>query len=157
MAQPTVIHATFVVQKSYSKPVDRVFAAFSDAGKKRRWYAERAGNSVETFEMDFRAGGSEVLAYRMGAASPMPGALITNQEIFLDIVEGKRIVTASAMSFEGTCFSASLVTFEFLQSAGGTDLICTHQNAFFENSDGPERREKGWQDLLARLDQEIMR
>jgi len=161
MAQPNVIHATFVVHKTYSKPVDRVFAAFSDPAKKRRWYAERAGNSIETFEMDFRAGGSEILAYRMGAASPMPGALITNQEVFLDIVEARRIVTASAMSFEGRRFSASLVTFEFLESGSesvkGTDLICTHQNAFFEGADGPERREKGWQDLLARLDQEIMR
>jgi uncharacterized protein YndB with AHSA1/START domain len=157
LTHPTVIHATFVVHKSYPKPVGRVFAAFSDPAKKRRWYAERAGNSIEKFEMDFRAGGSETLAYRMGAASPMPGALITNQEVFQDIVENKRIVTASAMSFEGKCFSASLVTFEFLESAEGTDLICTHQNAFFENSDGPERREKGWQDLLARLDQEIMR
>jgi len=157
MAQPTVIHATFVVQKTYPKPVTRVFAAFSDPAKKRRWYAERAGNSVETFEMEFRPGGSETLAYRMGAASPMPGALITNQEIFLEIVEGKRIVTASAMAFEGQRFSASLVTLEFLESTTGTDLICTHQNAFFEGADGPERREKGWQDLLARLDQEIMR
>jgi len=157
MAQPTVIHATFVVEKSYSKPIERVFAAFSDPGKKRRWYAERSGNTVETFEMDFRPGGRETLAYRMGANSPMPGALITNHEVFQDIVQGKRIVTASAMSFERQRFSASLVTFEFLGSANGTDLICTHQNAFFENADGPERREKGWQDLLARLDQEIAR
>jgi uncharacterized protein YndB with AHSA1/START domain len=157
MAQPLVIHATFVVQKSFPKPVDRVFAAFSDPAKKRRWYAERGGNSVETFEMDFRPGGSEILAYRMGPTSPMPGALITNQEVFQDIVEGKRIVMASAMSFEGARFSASLVTFEFLESPKGTDLICTHQNAFFEGADGPERREKGWQDLLARLEQEILR
>jgi hypothetical protein len=83
--------------------------------------------------------------------------LITNREVFQDIVEAKRIVTASAMSFEGQRFSASLVTFEFLESAKGTDLICTHQNAFFENADGPDRREKGWQDLLARLEQEAMR
>lgn len=157
MTQPVVIHATFVVHKSFPKPVARVFAAFSDPAKKRRWYAERDGNTIETFEMDFRPGGSETLAYRMGPKSPFPGALITNREVFQDIVEAKRIVTASAMSFEGQRFSASLVTFEFLESAKGTDLICTHQNAFFENADGPDGREKGWQDLLARLEQETMR
>jgi len=157
MPQPPVIHATFVIEKRYAKPVARVFAAFSDPAKKRRWYAEREGNTVDKFEMDFRPGGSETLAYRMGANTPFPGALISNQEVFQDIVENQRVVTASAMAFEGRRFSASLLTFEFLAVDGGTVLVCTHQGAFFEGADGPERREKGWQDLLARLEKEGLR
>jgi uncharacterized protein YndB with AHSA1/START domain len=156
MTKPVVIHATAVIEKSYPKPVERVFAAFSDPAQKRRWYAERSGNAVERFEMDFRPGGSETLAYRLGANSPFPGALITNAESFQDIVPNQRIVTASAMSFEGRRFSVSLVTFEFLATAQGCDLICTHQDAFFEGADGPDRREKGWQDILARLDKELL-
>jgi len=156
MTKPVVIHATAVIEKSYPKPVERVFAAFSDAAQKRRWYAERSGNAIETFEMDFRPGGSETLAYRLGANSPFPGALITNAETFQDIVPNQRIVTASAMSFEGRRFSVSLVTFEFLATAQGCDLICTHQDVFFEGADGPDRREKGWQDILTRLDKELL-
>jgi uncharacterized protein YndB with AHSA1/START domain len=157
MTQPTVIHATFVIEKRYAKPPARVFAAFADPAKKGRWYAEREGNTVEAFEMDFRPGGRETLAYRMGANTPFPGALITNQEVLQDIVPDRRIVTASAMAFEGRCFSASLLTFEFLPTDGGTALICTHQGAFFEGADGPEMRERGWQDLLARLEKEGLR
>jgi len=156
MTKPVVIHATAVIEKSYPKPVERVFAAFSDAAQKRRWYAERSGNAIETFEMEFRPGGNETLAYRLGVNSPFPGALITNAETFQDIVPNQRIVTASAMSFEGRRFSVSLVTFEFLPTAQGCDLICTHQDAFFEGADGPDRREKGWQDILARLDKELL-
>ena len=156
MPQPSVIHATAIVEKSYAKPVSQVFAAFSDPTKKRRWYAERPGHAVERYEMDFQPGGSEILAYRLGADSPFPGALITNQEIFQDIVPGQRIVVVSAMSFEGRRFSASLVTFEFLETATGCDLICTHQDAFFEGADGPDLRAKGWQGLLARLDKELL-
>jgi uncharacterized protein YndB with AHSA1/START domain len=156
MPQPSVIHATAVIEKHYPKTVEQVFAAFSDPAKKRRWYADRSGNKVETFEMDFRIGGSETLAYRLGANSPFPGAMITNAETFQDIVPNRRIVTASAMSFDGRRFSASLVTFEFLPAGTGTELICTHQDAFFEGADGPELREKGWQDLLARLDEELL-
>ena len=156
MTKPSVIHATAVVEKNYPKPVERVFAAFSDPAQKRRWYAERSGNTIETFEMDFRAGGNETLAYRLGANSPFPGALITNAETFQDIVPNQRIVTASAMSFEGRRFSVSLVTFEFLATAQGCDLICTHQDVFFEGADGPDRREKGWQDILTRLDKELL-
>ena len=156
MPQPSVIHATAVIEKHYPKPVEQVFAAFSDPAKKRRWYAERAGHAVETFEMDFRPGGRETLAYRLGADSPFPGALITNAESFQDIVPNRRIVTASAMAFDGRCFSASLVTFEFLPTETGTELICTHQDAFFEGADGPDLREKGWQDILTRLDKALL-
>lgn len=156
MTKPSIIHATAVIHKSYPKPTEQVFAAFSDPAKKRRWYADRAGNTVETFEMDFRIGGSETLAYRLGANSPFPGALISNAETFQDIQPNQRIVTASAMSFEGRCFSVSLVTFEFIATPAGCDLICTHQDAFFEGADGPDLREKGWQDLLARLDKQLL-
>ncbi len=157
MTQPSAIHATFVIEKRFPRPPARVFAAFADPAIKCRWYAEREGNKVETFEMDFRPGGRETLAYRMGANTPFPGALITNQEVFQDIVQDRRIVTASAMAFEGRCFSASLLTFEFLPGEQGTDLICTHQGAFFEGADGPDMRERGWQDLLARLEKEGLR
>jgi uncharacterized protein YndB with AHSA1/START domain len=156
MTQQSVIHATAIVEKSYPKSVDLVFAAFAEPAKKRRWYADRSGNTVETFEMDFRPGGSETLAYRLGPNSPFPGALIANREIFQDIVSNQRIVMTSSMAFEGRTFSVSLVTFEFLPTPSGCDLICTHQDAFFEGADGPELRQKGWQDLLARLDQDVL-
>src|SRR5690349_6235098 len=158
MTNPSVIHATAKVQKSYPQPVDQVFAAFSDPAKKRRWYAEReGGHDIVKFDMDFRPGGSGVLQYRLGANTPFPGAIITNQEEFQDIVPGKRIVASSVMSLGDHRFSASLVTVEFVESAKGTEVILTHQDAFFENSDGPELREKGWRDLLACLDAEMQR
>ena len=156
MTQPAVIHATATVEKSYAKPVERVFTAFSDAAQKRRWYADRGGNPVETFELDFRPGGGGTVAYRLGANTPFPGALITNSEVFQDIVPNQRIVAASSMAIEGRRFSVSLITFEFLPTPKGCDLICTHQDAFFEGADGPDLRAKGWQDLLGRLDKELL-
>jgi uncharacterized protein YndB with AHSA1/START domain len=53
--------------------------------------------------------------------------------------------------------SASLVTFEFLPTEKGTDLICTHQGAFFEGADGPQMREAGWRKLLEQLAKELDR
>ena len=53
--------------------------------------------------------------------------------------------------------SASLVTVELLPTDGGTDLICTHQGAFFEGSDGPRIREGGWRHLLDQLAKELAR
>jgi hypothetical protein len=55
------------------------------------------------------------------------------------------------MAIDGKCISASLATVEFLPSEDGTDVIFTHQGAFFEGSDGPQMREAGWRKLLSRL------
>jgi uncharacterized protein YndB with AHSA1/START domain len=61
------------------------------------------------------------------------------------------------MTVAGKCISASLGTVELLPSATGTDLIFTHQGAFFEGADGPEMREAGWQKLLEKLTDELPR
>ena len=51
--------------------------------------------------------------------------------------------------------SASLVTVELVPTDKGTDLICTHQGAFFEGADGPQIREAGWRKLLDNLAAEL--
>lgn len=157
MEEQSVIHNTFVIERSYPKPPERVFAAFADATKKRRWYGEGEHHELEEFEMDFRAGGAERVRSRFKEGTPFPGVELMHEGSYQDIVLNRRIVIASAMSFGGRCVSASLVTFEFLPTDKGTDLICTHQGAFFEGADGPQIREGGWRTLLEKLAKELER
>jgi uncharacterized protein YndB with AHSA1/START domain len=151
MQEPSVIHSTFAIEHSYPKPPATVFSAFADNYKKRRWFAEGHTHEVEQFEMDFRIGGIESAKYRLKEDTPFPGVLLTNDGTYLDIVPDRIIVIASTMSLGDKRISASLVTFEFLPTKQGTDLICTHQGAFFEGADGPRMREAGWRRLLAHL------
>jgi len=155
MTEPSVVHSTFVLERSYPKPPQAVFAAFSDPGKKRRWFGEGDRHTVEEFTVDFREGGSELLRYRFGEGTPFPGVELRNEGRYQDIVPNERIVIALAMSIGGKRVSVSQVTVELLPTATGTDLICTHQGAFFEGSGGPEMREAGWRKLFDNLAKEL--
>jgi uncharacterized protein YndB with AHSA1/START domain len=151
MNDQSVIHNTFVIERSYPNAPERVFSAFADAAKKRRWFAEGEKHEVEEFEMDFRVGGSERFRYRFKEGTPFPGVALTNEGIYEDIVPNRRIVIASGMTLGDKRISASLVTLELLPTDKGTDLICTHQGAFFEGADGPQIREAGFRKLFDSL------
>jgi uncharacterized protein YndB with AHSA1/START domain len=152
MTEPTVIHDTFVIERTYPAPVERVFAFLSDPAKKRRWYAaDNENGTVESFEMDFREGGAERYRYRMNERTPFPGAVMANDGTYQDIVPGRRVVLATSMTLAERRISSSLITIELLESNGTTQVILTHQGAFFEGSGGPEMRKHGWEYLLDRL------
>jgi|ERR1700733_3712002 uncharacterized protein YndB with AHSA1/START domain len=157
MEQQTVIHNTFVIERSYPKPPEKVFSAFTDPAKKQRWFGAGEHHEVEQFDMDFRVGGHEFFRYRFKQGTPFPGVALTNEITYQEIIPNRCIVTASAMSLGDKRISASLVTFEFLETQQGTDLLCTHQGAFFEGSDGPEMRKAGWNTLFDNLARELAR
>lgn len=154
---PSVIHSTFVLERSYPKPPERVFSAFASAPQKRRWFLEGGKTEVEKHEMDFRVGGTEHAQRRFKEGSPFPGVALVTDTSYLDITPNRRIVASSTMTIGEDRVSASLVTFEFLPTEKGTDLICTHQGAFFEGSGGPEMREEGWRKHLDNLGKELAR
>ncbi len=148
----TVIHGTFVIERIYPPAPARVFAAFADPAKKRRWYAEGGTMLLDDFRMDFRTGGSDVAAYRFGPGLPIPeGTPMRNDTRYQDIVPNVRIVFAYTMTMGDRCISSSQATVEFVPAAKGTNLVFTEQGAYFEGADGPAMRENGWQKLLGQL------
>jgi uncharacterized protein YndB with AHSA1/START domain len=149
--EPKVVHATCVVERSFSHPPNVVFQALSDGDKVRQWMGPREGSVLVDFQSDFREGGLQTLKYQMGPKTPIPGVVINNEARFLCIVPDERIVMASTMKRDEWLFSASLVTFELLVTEKGTDIIITHQGAFLEGSDGPTMRHQGWNVLADRL------
>lgn len=148
----SVTHGHYVIERHYPASPERVFAAFSDAGKKRRWFVEGEGTIVEEHTLEFKVGGLEKTIVRF----PQGGSM-SNESYYHDIIANQRIVLSYAMTFMGKRISASLATFELRPQDGGTRLIFTDQVAFFEGADGLKMREDGWRQILERLAQELKR
>jgi uncharacterized protein YndB with AHSA1/START domain len=149
--EPTTVHATFTVERSYPHSPERVFAAFADPAKKRRWFTpDESNNTIKKFELDFRAGGREHVEIEMGPGAPISG-VITNDGVIHNVVPNQRFVSTYTMALDGRVFSITVLTIELLPTASGTDVVCTHQGTYLEGADGPEMRKHGWTYLLESL------
>src|ERR1700674_3894611 len=78
MEEQSVIHSTFVIERSYPATPERVFGAFADPTRKRRWFVDGGGHNVEHYELDFRVGGKECARFRLKPGTPVAGMLCTN-------------------------------------------------------------------------------
>ena len=143
MSARSVVHASFVLERSYPAAPERTFAAWADPEAKARWIAD----APERYELDFRVGGWE----RHNGIAP-DGRPYAFQAIYQDIVRPSRIVFTYDMLIDGTRISVSLATVEIAPEGAGTRLTYTEQGAFLDGRDRPADREHGMGSLLDALE-----
>ena len=141
-----IIHDTFTLERTYPHPPAKVFAGFRDPKKKRRWFAEGEGFVVDGYSLDFAVGGFERTRFRHGDGPPM-----TNDTVYLDLVENERIVFAYWMTVGGAPLSSSHSTIELTAVKGGTRLKLTEHTAYLDGKDGSKARREGIEELLGQL------
>jgi uncharacterized protein YndB with AHSA1/START domain len=146
-----VVHRSFTIERTYPTTVERVFRAFSDPGKKRRWFAEGEGFIVDDYTLEFSVGHFERCRFRFGASGPR----MTFDGVYLDIQSEERIVLAYSMTIGGASMSSSLATSEFAAVKGGTLLRFTEHTAFTDGKDSSEGRKQGSIGLLEALASEL--
>ena len=136
MTERSVIHDTFVIERTYPASPSRVFAAFASREAKDAWgdtgdiaEAEPATGPVE---FDFRVGGHE----RFG--NVYQGITFTYDATYYDIVPDQRLVYSYEMYADGLRSSVSVATIEFVETDDGTTLTWTEQGAFLDGFDGPD-------------------
>ncbi|MBZ9796299.1 SRPBCC family protein [Mesorhizobium sp. ES1-4] len=146
MTERSVVHSTFVVERTYPVAPAKVFAAFSNPDSKRRWFVDPHDPTPSRHEMDFRVGGREV-----NAGCPSDGQMHFFNAVYQDIVPDQRIVYSYELLFGETRVSVSLATIEFMAEGGGTRLVMTEQGAFLDGHDTSATREHGTGELLDAL------
>ena len=87
MTKRSQTHATFVLERTYPVPVERVWEAFADPEIKRQWFGSADFTEQDRRE-DFRVGGVAIHDGRR----PKSGPLSQFRATYTDIVPHERIV-----------------------------------------------------------------
>jgi uncharacterized protein YndB with AHSA1/START domain len=148
MTGPSVIHDTFLIERTYLATPSRVFAAFASEEAKSAWgdtvnLETPAGAEPSVF--DFRVGGRERFTIRV------EGSMLRYDALYYDIVPDQRIVYSYEMYVGGARISVSVATIEFAKSGDGTALTWTEQGAYLDGIDGPQApalRKEGTAEML---------
>lgn len=147
MTDRTVVHDTFVVDRTYAASVGRVYGAFADPQIKKQWWDDDDIEKDAEHVIDFRIGGRE----SMSGSLPDGSATFTFDAVYQDIVPDSRFVYSYEMTMNGQRISVSVATFEFYAEGSGTRLILTEQGAYLDGLDTSAQREEGTRALLEML------
>lgn len=147
----TQTHATFVLEREYPAPVERVWEAFADPEVKAKWFGSDEFVDVQRTE-DFRVGGVSIDDGRHGADGPLSQFRAT----YTDIVEHQRIVYSYDMWLDEAHASTSVTTITFEPTDVGTLLTFTEQGVHLDGVHGPgpdaaAGREEGTRGLLENI------
>jgi|SRR5580693_1462712 uncharacterized protein YndB with AHSA1/START domain len=145
MSDRSVVHATFVIERTYDASPAHVFGAWADPVAKASWFGPKNLPAGQR-ESDFSVGGRE----RFTVNTP-DGAAYVFDSRYADIVPDRRIVHTYDMYRDDTRISVSLATIELEPAGAATKLIFTEQGAFLDGADTPAEREHGTGELLDSL------
>ena len=147
MSKRSVVHSTFVIERSFPATPARVFDAFADPKKKAKWFQGPPEWERDKQTMDFRVGGTET-----SIGGPKGGFVSAFTAVYQDIVPNERIIYTYEMQVDGTRISVSVSTIELTPEGSGTHFRLTEQGAYLDGSDDGSMREHGTREALNQLE-----
>jgi uncharacterized protein YndB with AHSA1/START domain len=146
---------TLRLKRTMPFPRERVFAAFSQQEQMDRWMCRDAKNhEVKYLKFDFRVGGGFDLEIR----TPN-GHIYAMQNTYVEIVKhekikftwGHRHFTPDGKLVDGDTTEGTLVTFEFHDRAGSTEIELTHE--LLPDEQQFKDHQQGWTGCLDKLNE----
>jgi uncharacterized protein YndB with AHSA1/START domain len=152
MNKRSTVHDTFVIDRSFAFKREFVYAAWTSAEAKSKWFVGPRDWEQQLRELDFRVGGRE----RVRGSRP-DGSTTLFDARYYEIVPNERIVYVYDMYANDVRLSISLATIEFEDRKAGAGLIITEQGVFLDGYDDVRGRERGTQGLIDQLEQALQR
>jgi uncharacterized protein YndB with AHSA1/START domain len=129
---------------------DRVYAAWTDPVQLKQWWGPE-GVRTRNLTTDVRVGGK----YRWDLTSPEGEEMSAFGE-YRELVPGKKVVFTWKWDDDEVWGNrTSLVTVEFSERDGGTELLFTHQQLPSEES--RDRHSGGWNSILDGLEKFLLK
>lgn len=124
---------------------ETVFRAWTEPEQLKRWSCPE-GLQVADVQVDLRIGGK----YRLRMEGP-EGQPHTAVGVYREIERPKRLVYTWDWLEEDHKLGETLVTVEFNELEGSTEVVLTHE--LFPSSEAKQGHEEGWTSCLNRLQQ----
>jgi uncharacterized protein YndB with AHSA1/START domain len=135
----------FEIRRCFRSPRDAVFRAWTQPDALKRWWCP-SGWVPEAIALDVRAGG----VYRIGMRHPESDRRVAVAGRFLEVRPPERLKFTWRWEGAFPATPETIVTIEFREFAGGTELTLRHEN-FVDPSLGHQHR-SGWVMACERLD-----
>lgn len=122
---------------------ETVFRAWTEPDQLKRWSCPE-GSTVEDARVDLRVGGKYRIRMR-GSEGQIHTAVGTYRQI-----EPRRLVYTWEWEEEDQAIGETLVTVEFKDLGGETEVVVTHE--LFPSAEAKSGHEEGWTSCLDRLE-----
>ncbi len=133
---------TLQLKRTFAAKREKVFQAWTDPAALKKWFVPNDEVSTSRAEVDLRIGGQ----YRLVMESST-GEVYTAVGNYREIRFPEKLVFT--WTFEGSALGETLVTLEFHERGGSTELVLTHQ--FFPNKEERDKHKMGWNSCLDHL------
>ncbi len=139
------------VTKTINAPRERVFAGWTQPELLHQWWGAHESFSAPIAEVDLKVGGK----YRFGMLEPGKGAPYVAYGVYKEVVPPAKLVftwTFEKMAGDDPDFvpAETLVTVEFIQKDGATEVVLTHER--FPDEHMRDEHQAGWGGCLEGLD-----
>jgi uncharacterized protein YndB with AHSA1/START domain len=142
----SIIQGTVELTKDFARPVDVVFAAWSTEEAQKVWSDPGDGWEMSFDQFQFTVGETDVCRF-----GPVGGQHFVNENRYLEIDPGKRIIYSTSLSSDGRLTFAGTVVVTFEGMNNGAHIRLVEQGLYFDGQDDIAGHRSGWESMLEAL------
>lgn len=141
-----IVEGTVDLIKDFDQQVEAVFTAWSKEDAQLVWSDPGESWEMSFDQFQFAVGATDVCRF-----GPVGGQHYVNENRYLEIEVGKRIVYSTSLSSDGRLTFAGTVVVVFEETDGGARMRLVEQGLYFDGQDDVAGHRSGWESMLGAL------